>query len=282
VGRALAAAAARLERAGVPAARHDAEVLLARCLGTDAAGLLARRGDPLSGDAAARFAEHLGRRERREPLQHVTGEQEFYGRAFRADRRALVPRPETEGVVDACLALAPPHAARLADLGTGCGCIAVTLVLALPGGEAFALDLSAEALDLARENARRHGVEGRIRFARGDMAAPPEEWLGRMDLVAANPPYVSEEEWEALEPEVRDHDPRAALVAGPTGLEAYAALLPAASGLLRPGGHLVLELGCGQDRAVRSLAASAGFEIVEVLPDLRGIPRVLVCGHRGR
>jgi len=138
-----------------------------------------------------------------------------------------------------------------------------------------ALDLSADALALARENAVVNGVFERISFVHSDLREPPGDWEGTLDLVASNPPYVSEAEWAGLEPEVRDHDPREALVAGPTGYEVYRILIPLAHGLLRGGGWLLLELGQGQDAILRELATAAGFAEVTVRPDLQGIPRVL-------
>ena len=143
-----------------------------------------------------------------------------------------------------------------------------------------ALDRSPAALALARENAARHGVEARIEFVEGDLACPPDSWLGKMDLVVSNPPYVSEAEWRTLEPEVREHDPREALVAGPSGLETYRALAPASFALLRPAAHLVLELGDRQAESVRAIVDRAGFQVLDVRPDLRGVPRALVALRR--
>lgn len=274
---ALSAGTARLERAGVSAARNDAELLLAQLLGTDRGGLFLRRGETLDGGIAQRYSGWIGRRAGREPLQHVTQVQEFYGLSLLADRRALVPRPETEGLVQAALGLLPASGARVADLGTGSGCIVVALAVERPDLRIHALDRSPAALALARENAARHDVGARIEIVEGDLACPPESWWGTMDLVVSNPPYVSEEDWRALEPEVREHDPREALVAGPTGLEAYRTLAPSSFGLLRPAGHLVLELGDRQAESVRAIVVRAGFDVLEVLGDLRGIPRVLVA-----
>jgi len=279
----LDAAAARLARAGVDPARFEAEFLLARLLGTDRGGLFLRRGDALDPEVAERFAGWLVRREGREPLQHITGRQEFHGLEFLCDRRALVPRPETEGLCDAAFELLPPGAARVADLGSGSGCIAVTLAVKRPDLRLHALDRSPAAIELGRENARRHAVSERIEWVVGDMTSPPSSWSASMDAVVSNPPYVTEAEWGRLEPEVRDHDPREALVAGPSGLEVYEALVAPAAALLRPGGALILELGCGQAASVRSIVGAAPFETIEVRPDLRGIPRVLVARlARGR
>lgn len=237
-----------------------------------------RRDERLTAEKARRFDAWIARRAAREPAQHIVGLVEFHGLVFRCDRRALVPRPETEGLLDAVLGLdglAPR--ARVADLGTGAGSIAVTLAVRRPGLALHALDVSPAALELAAENARVHGVAQRVEIALGDLARPPRAWLGTMDVVVSNPPYVSESEWRTLEPEVRDHDPREALVAGPTGLEAYVALAPAARALLRAEGWLVLELGYGQADRVVAIVGDAGFSIVSIAGDLQGIPRVLIA-----
>jgi release factor glutamine methyltransferase len=273
----LSAAASRLRLAGVPESRLNAELLMADLLRTDRGGLLVRRREALDRATADRFEERLRRREAREPLQHIIGSQEFHGLPFRVDRRVLVPRPETEGLVDVALDLDLPRRARVADLGTGSGCLAVTLAVKRRDLRLFALERSEAALAVAHSNARRHGVEDRIEFREGDLAAPPGAWRGRMDLVLSNPPYVAEKEWHGLEPEVRDHDPREALVAGPSGLESYRSLLPSAFGLLRPEGALAIEVGYGQAERVRAIARRAGFRGVELCPDYRGIPRVLVA-----
>jgi release factor glutamine methyltransferase len=271
------AAAARLERAGVPAPRREAEVLLGHLIGKDRGGVVARRPDPLDDEQAARFEALLARRERREPLQYLTGEQEFMGLRFLVDSRVLVPRPETEGVVEAVLGLGLPSGASVADLGTGSGCIPISLAVARPDLALFALDVSPEALDVAGANAERHGVAVRIEFVVADLETPPASWTGRMDAVVSNPPYVSEEEWAGLSPEVRDHEPRVALVPGPTGLEAYGRAAVSAAALLGSGGHLVLELGFGREEGARRAVANAGFRALEAIPDPRGIPRVLLA-----
>jgi len=264
----------------VPGHRRDAELLLAHLLSTDRGGLLVRRDDLLAAALATRYERWIERRGAREPLQHVIGEQAFFGFEFKVDRRALVPRPETELLVEIASALDLPDGARIADLGTGSGCIAVSLARLRPDLVIHALDRSEEALELARENAVLNGVLERISFVCADLCDAPAEWQGALDLVVSNPPYVSEAECTVLEPEVRDHDPREALVAGPTGYEVYRTLIPAACELLRRDGWLLLELGQGQDDTLRDLAVGAGFEEIRVLPDLRGIPRVLQAVKR--
>jgi release factor glutamine methyltransferase len=273
----LARTASGLERAGVEEPRLQAELLLADLLGCDRGGLVVRAREQLQPVIEERYLKRIARRELREPLQHIIGTQEFYGLELRIDGRALIPRPESEGLIEAALSFVPPRGGSAADLGTGSGCLAVALAVARPDLRLYAIDRSADALDVARDNARRHGVDRRISFVEGDMGSPPAAWRGIMDLVVSNPPYVSEAEWLELEPEVRDHDPRHALVAGPTGLEAYGLLLPAASELLRPGGLLALELGLGQAEAVGAMVRDEGLRLLEVRPDFQGIPRVLLA-----
>lgn len=258
-------------------ARREAELLLSWVMETDRGGVVARRPDALPAGRADRFESLLRRRETREPFQYLTGEQEFYGLEFGVDRRVLVPRPETEGVVEATLDLPLPGRARLADLGTGSGCIAVTLAVRRPRWTIVALDSSRDALEVARANAVRHGVDSRVEFVEGDLIGRGERRSDRVDAVVSNPPYVSEEEWQGLEPEVRDHEPKAALVPGPTGLEAYRTWAAPAFGMLSEGGFLVLELGHLSEAGAREAVEGAGFEVVEVRPDLRSVPRVLVA-----
>jgi len=276
VGALLDQATKRLADAGVPDPRLEAQLLLSWLLGTDRGGLLVRRNERLDDEPLGRYAEWISRRERREPAQHILGSQEFYGRSFHVDRRVLVPRPESETLIDTVLALELPSRARVADLGTGSGCLALTLAAERPQDEIWALDRSADALAVARANAELHGLQARVRWVQADLADPPRAWSGTMNVVVCNPPYVSEAEWVGLQPEVRDHDPREALVPGPSGLEAYAVLAPVALRLAEPGGYLVVELGYGQEDSVRSLVEQAGFRGVRTLADLRGVTRVLV------
>lgn len=260
----------------MPFASREAEFLVAAVLGCGRGALLARRPDPLDAATAARLEAAIARRERREPLQYIEGVAEFRGRPFAVDRRVLVPRPETELVVDVALE-GLPTAAVVADLGTGSGCIAVSIALERAEATVLALDLSAEALEVARDNVMRHGVAARVKLERGDLADPPGAWRGRCDLVVSNPPYVAEGEWERLEPEVRDHEPKIALSPGPTGDEAYAALAAAAATLLRPGGRLVAELGHTNADGAGRAARDAGLTTVTIRPDPRGIPRILIA-----
>jgi release factor glutamine methyltransferase len=280
IGALTSAAVRRLERAGVPEPRVDAELLLAELLGCGRGTLWLRRDEALDDGVEERFLGLLERRLRREPLQHILGYQEFRGLRIEVDGRALIPRPETEALVDAALAAGLPAGARVADLGTGSGCLAVALAVERPDLRVEALERSPAALALARANAALHGVAERVAFVEGDLAAPPAAWSAALDAVLSNPPYVARADWERLAPEVRDHDPREALVAGETGLEVYRRLAPAAGGLLRDAAPLILELGYGQRHDVAEIVTAAGFETPEVLDDLNGVPRVLVARRK--
>jgi release factor glutamine methyltransferase len=209
------------------------------------------------------------------PVQHLIGEWDFYGRPFRVDGRALVPRPETEILVEQALSEAS-GARRVLDAGTGSGIIAITYLLERPEATAVALDISVDALALARQNAARHGVLGRLNLLASD-------WLSalgatRFDLVLSNPPYLAIGESPHLPPTVRDHDPRRALFAGEDGMTAIRQLLATAAAYLEPGGVLVFEIGFGQAEAVRSeILARPVWRFVRIEPDLEGIPRICIA-----
>lgn len=266
-----------LVEAAVPEPRADALALVAAALGTDRGGVIARKPDLMPGEAAARARTLVARRAARIPLQHITGRVSFHGLTIEVDEHVLIPRPETEGLVDAVLEAGLPASARVADLGTGSGCVAIALAAARPGWSLLAVDVSAAALAVAGRNAARHRMDGRLSLVEADFAAPLEAWRGTFDAVVSNPPYVPEDEWRGLQPEVRDHEPKIALVPGPTGNEAYETVVRAARDLLVVGGLLALELGWTSEPAVRAIAAAAGFRAIRVRPDLQGIPRVLVA-----
>jgi release factor glutamine methyltransferase len=273
VGDALDAAVARLAAAGVPEPRADAEVLLAQALDTTRAGLIARACDALPPAVEAVFAAYVARRAAREPMQYVVGEREFWSLPFAVDRRVLVPRPETELVVETALRVAP-HARRVLDVGTGSGAIAAVLARELPTARVWASDVDPDALAVARANLARHAPG--VALVRGDLLAPFRD--GAFDLVVSNPPYVGEDEVATLPPEVRDHEPRVALVAGRDGRAALAALVGEAPRVLAPGGRLVVEMGAGQAADVRRLVeGTRQYEQVEVVRDHAGIDRVLVA-----
>lgn len=277
VAEVLAAAAARLAAAGVAEARRDAEVLWLAAAGGDRAGLHAHPEAEAAPEPWRRFEALVAGRAQHWPVQYLTGEREFFGRRFAVTPAVLIPRPETELVAEAAIAAARAMAAgrRLAilDAGTGSGALAVTLALELgAGARLLASDRSAAALAVARGNAQRLGAA--VQWLRADwlagLAAAPH-W----DLIVANPPYVSQAEWEALAPEVRDYEPRAALTPGPSGLEAYAVLIPQAQARLRPGGWLILETGYRSAAALGPLLAD--WRRVERRRDYQGWDRVLLA-----
>jgi release factor glutamine methyltransferase len=278
VSEALRAAASRLQAAGVPDAAWDAELLLRHVLGFDRGALLSRESEELTADQEAQFLSLVEQREARRPLQHLTGVQAFYGRDFAVSPDVLIPRPETEVLVESALERLPGSQPTVAvDIGTGTGCIALTLAAERPACEVHALDISREALEVARTNARRLGLEGRVRFYQGDLALPLRDMVRRVDLVASNPPYVDAADFASLMPEVRDHEPRLALVPVPDAPRMYRRLAGGARRLLRPGGALLLEVGQGQAEEVSSICAREGFQVERVVPDLAGIPRVVVA-----
>jgi release factor glutamine methyltransferase len=278
------AAAAALEGAGSPRddAQRDIAVLVRFLLGWDAGRWLVARNDAAPEDLAARLAPLVARRAAREPVAYLTGEREFYGRPFHVAPGVLIPRPETESIVDAALAWldarsggAHTPAARALDIGTGSGCLAVTLALERPGLFVTATDVSADALAIARRNVARHGVGDHVTLRE---AALTGGLVDAVDLVVSNPPYVPDEDRDALAPDVRDHEPALALFGGAGGLDVIRALVPAASAALRAGGCLVMEIGYGQAAEVKRLIdRQPGLRWLDTRPDLAGIPRVVVA-----
>lgn len=278
VGEALAAAAVCLQDAGIGTAELDAELLVRHVLGWDRAALLMGMREALAPNAAAELCRLTEARARRRPLQHLVGTQAFWRHEFVVTGDVLIPRPETELLVEEALrALESIPVPVVVDVGTGSGCIALSLALERPDAIVHAVDVSAAALGVARENARRLGQEHRVHFHEANLLSP---WAGQValfHLIASNPPYVAADEVGALAPEVRDHEPRIALVPPGGTLSIYERLCPAAAGLLLPGGHLVMEVGAGQADAVSALARAAGFALVKVASDLQGIPRTVVA-----
>ena len=278
-------AAARLRAAGVPDAERDAELLLLHVLDLGRAALHARPDRPVDPAAARRYLDLVLRRARREPLQYLTGVQEFWSLPFRVTPAVLIPRPESEGILEALLALPHPAGAgrpRLLDLGTGSGCLAIAAAHALPEARVVAVDSSGEALEVARENARRLGVADRVTLVLGNLAAElVDAEPGRFDAVLSNPPYIAEADLAGLAPEVRDHEPREALTPGPDPLAVHRRILAEAPELLAPGGWLLVEIGAGQEDAVRALYASQDRIVLQsIRPDLAGLARVVVSRRR--
>jgi len=273
----LAEGEARLRTGPHPdRARRDAELLLLHVLRIERAALLVRWKEVLDEAESAQFLELIARRQAGEPIQYILGETEFYGLPIHVTPDVLIPRPETEHLVEKVIELAANFVSpRIVDVGTGSGSIAISLASHLPNARLTATDLSAPALDLAQRNAQRNRVANRIRFLRGNLLAPVADEL--FDLIVSNPPYVPTLDRDSLAVEVRDHEPSLALFAGPDGLEVYRALIPQAFAALIPGGYVALEIGHGQAELVRARLAAAGFIAIEFIPDLQGIPRVAVA-----
>jgi release factor glutamine methyltransferase len=277
------AAASRLAAAGVPDPERDAEVLLAHVLGIDRGRLHARPERAVGEETVGRYDGLVRRRAAREPIQHLTGVQEFWSLPFRVTPDVLIPRPETEGILEALLERALPAGPgrpRLLDLGTGSGCLAIAAAHALPAAQVTAVDDSDAALDVARGNARTLGVADRVAFLSGDLfdALPRGPGAVPFDAVLSNPPYVAAADLAGLAPEVRDHEPRRALTPGDDPLVVHRRILAGAPRVLAAGGWLVVEFGAGQEAALRALyAAQRAIRLEEIRPDLAGIPRVVVA-----
>jgi release factor glutamine methyltransferase len=278
-------AAHKLAAHGISNSRLDAEVLLRHALGRDRAWLLAHIQDGLDDERRRTFEQFIERRAGREPLQYITGRQEFWGLEFLVTPDVLIPRPETELIIETVLGTAPDRSRplKVIDLCTGSGCIAVSLAKELSAAQVIASDTSAKALIVARENACRHGVGDRIRFFEGDLFGPLEE-LGihrQLDSIVSNPPYIASGDRPALQPEVRDYEPAMALFAGPDGMELHRRIIGVAPRFLKSNGTLVMEMGIGQAEALaRMIRESGAYAAPEVLKDLAGIERVIVAQRK--
>jgi release factor glutamine methyltransferase len=271
LGEVLRLSARYLSEHGSPTPRLDAELLIGHALGLPRLELYTNFDRPLDEPELAACRALLERRGRREPVAYILGRWGFHGLDLAVDGRVLVPRPETEVLVERCLALLDGlQAPRFADVGTGSGAIALAVKAARPDASVTATDVSADALAVARGNAAALGLE--VELVEADLLAGVE---GRFAVIASNPPYIGEGEMAALEPEVAEYEPRLATVAGPAGTEVLERLAAAAPGALEPGGSLVVECGAGQAAAVRGLMAAAGAEGTSAEPDLAGIDRVV-------
>jgi release factor glutamine methyltransferase len=279
VSQAIAWCVTELAEAGVENTRLEAELLLEAAMARGRQWLFLHPDEGLTVQQQAHLSALLARRARREPLPYVLGRAEFYGLAFRVTPAAIVPRPETEILVEAAAARARATSAHLiADVGTGCGAIAVALSLQLPGLRVLALDLSLDALRLAGENCQRHRASDRVALICTDLLGAIH---GQCDAVVANLPYVRSDEFARLQPEVRDCEPRLALDGGPDGLGVIRRLCVQLPQHLRPGGFAALEVGTGQAREVEKLLAAGGLEETEVVADYAGIERVVIGWSKG-
>jgi release factor glutamine methyltransferase len=277
----------RLAAVGIPReeAALDAELLARHALGWDRATYLARSGETAPAGFERPFGVAVERRARREPMAYILGVQEFWGRAFRVAPGVLIPRPETELLVEEGLAWVrgawattpgrPSDAPHIADIGTGSGCLAITLALELLAARVSATDVSARALVIARENASRLGA--RVAFHAGPILAG---LAGPIDLIVSNPPYVTRAEYGVLQPEVHDYEPELALVGGDDGLDVVRQVVHAAAGVLAPDGALIMEIGYGQSDAVSDIVrGTAGLVLRGIRKDLQGVPRAVIAAR---
>lgn len=273
---------ARLNAAGIDSAELDARLLVGHALGLDLTGIVSASRRELTPNESARLDDLVRRRLAGEPVARILGHKEFWGLPLQLSAATLVPRPDTETVVELALELLRARTdlgrpMRIADLGTGTGAILLALLSELPGAQGTGTDISESALDIAAYNAARVGLSGRALFINCDYASG---LAGRFDLIVSNPPYIPSADIAGLATEVRDHDPLAALDGGADGLDAYRALIPQAATLLAPGGILIVEAGQGQSGPIRALMTTAGLApLGPPKADLGGIPRA-VAGHK--
>lgn len=275
----LAESGKALLRAGVDNGLREAVWLLEWALGASSLQLMTEQHRLLSAAEAAAVREAVARRARREPLQYILGTQEFCGLVFEVTPAVLIPRPETELLVEAVIRhVQPGMAPRIVDVGTGSGCVAISLAKAIPDASFVGIDISPAALNVSRRNAQRHNVFGKVEWLEGDLLSPMQTGeAGMVDVVVSNPPYIEEKEWDTLQPEVARYEPRTALVAGPTGTEMHRRLLETAARTLAPGGFLIMEVGLGQAGKVASMARSVGrYGTIRTIRDHADIERVVI------
>jgi release factor glutamine methyltransferase len=271
VGQALQAASSHL-RAVSETPRVEAEILLMHVTGSSRAKLLAHPELPLPTAEVEQYEELIGDRALGHPLPYLTGKTEFYGLEIVVTPDVMIPRPETEVLIDLALERRP---STIVDVGTGSGCIAVALAAHLPDAAILGIDISSAALAVARRNLEKHGLEERVQLIAGDLL---DRRPGPVDLIISNPPYISADEWASLPPSILYHEPHLALNGGTDGLEVIRRLLYQSQGLLKPGGTLLIEIGAGQGEAVREIAETCFPEsgtVIRVRPDLAGRDRVL-------
>jgi release factor glutamine methyltransferase len=268
----------RFMNAGISAnlATLDAEVLARQVLGWDRARFLTDRDEKATSVFLLQYEPLVARRERREPVSYIIGMREFWGLAFEVGPDVLIPRQETEFIVEETLALVGKDSHPvIVDVGTGSGCIGISLAREIPGARVIASDVSKHALQVARRNALRHNVADRITFVETSFLEGIEEGV---DIIVSNPPYVPSVSKRGLTPEVRDYEPSVALFGGEDGLDGLRSVLEGAVAKLAPGGHLVMEFGCGQDDGVIDLVRGVdGLDVVKIRHDLQDIPRTVIC-----
>jgi release factor glutamine methyltransferase len=278
IAEAITQGAARLSAAGVTDERRTAGVLLCHLLNVDRAYLIARSDDEIDHATNQSYLALIERRAAGEPLQYITGHQEFYGLDFLVTPDVLIPRPETEFLVERIIGLTQrSKEARLliVDVGTGSGCVAVAVAANVPRARLIATDASPAAIEVARRNAERNAVLDRIEFLTGDLLSPLVGVEGALDILASNPPYIEEGNPEFVQSGVREWEPGQALFGGPDGLDFYRRLLAEGLSFVKPGGNLVFEIGYSQLNSIKGLIEKSRWKLDEVTRDLQGIPRTL-------
>ena len=282
-------AARILQRAGVAEARREAASLLAHVIERDRTFLITHAEERLARESAMMFRDYVERRAAGEPLQYITGRQEFFSLDFEVTPDVLIPRPETELLVETALRLLDERqddeegqakGALLCDVGTGSGCIPVAILHERGNVRAVGLDISPAALRVASRNAARHHVLNRLSLVASDCFMALDEREARFDLIVSNPPYVAAAALEGLQREVRDHEPRVALTPGPDGLRLIRRLLIGATRFLKRGGHLLMEIGYDQHEAVHQLIDTQAWQLLDIHKDLQGIPRTVALRKR--
>jgi release factor glutamine methyltransferase len=277
IAEALLQAAQVLRKAGVVEARREAGSLLSFVIERDRTALISHAEDLLVSDQLIHFTKLVDRRALGEPLQYITGKQDFYGREFSVTPAVLIPRPETEILVEVALEkLKDFSAPKICDVGTGSGCIAVSLLCERHDAYVTALDISSAALDVARMNASDHGVLDRVVFRNSDLFKSLDSENDSFDLVVSNPPYIADGVIPTLQREVREHEPLMALASGTDGLDHIRRLLLESPQFLKPQGHLIIEIGFDQSELLKSTIDNVVWQLLEIRPDLQGIPRIAV------
>jgi release factor glutamine methyltransferase len=277
--------ASRLRAAAPEHERRTASVLLAHVLGVDRTHLLTRSDEHITGPQYEDYLRFIERRAAGEPVQYITGHQEFYGLDFRVTPAVLIPRPETEFLVERAIKLMDDSmpSPLIVDVGTGSGCIAVSLAVNVPRARVIATDLSAAALEVARTNAELHRADDRIEFLQGDLLEPLETHRleNSVDVLASNPPYVNERHAELIQREVSDWEPREALFGGVEGLDFYRRLLVEGLIFVKPDGYMIFEIGYEQLDAIKEIIGALEWELIDVVNDLQGIPRTVALRRPG-
>jgi release factor glutamine methyltransferase len=279
IAEAIREVAETLQRAGLAEARREASGLLQHVVARDRTFILGHPEHVLTLEQLKTFRELALRRASGEPLQYITAHQSFFGLDFEVAKGVLIPRPETELLVETALELLP-RAPTICDVGTGSGCIAITLLHDRRDANGVAIDISAEALEIAKRNAQRHSVESRLTFVQANCFSSLSPDKFSFDLIVSNPPYVAEAAMSGLQREVRDYEPLEALAGGPDGLNVVRRLLNESGAFLKPGGYLLIEIGFNQAEAVGAMIDKTVWNSQGIRPDLQGIPRVVVLQKR--